>query len=186
MLLCFIPNILGQCNISGQCSDSTFLLISTATDVKNCLKFCHDTPRCSWVTFMSNSNLCIAFASCDNISNVCQDCSTSKIDCLEAEKKCGAPGKCLGIPLKTFEEIDSDECLKRCKQDQGCKWFNYEGENKTCSELGGCVDIEPSCGDTVVGKADCDLYEEGKYIETEKSHTLVRKYTCCLERIVRR
>ncbi len=77
------------------------------------------------------------------------------------ENICEASGQCLNSILLAGElRKNATECLKSCKEYNGCKWYSYQPQVELCELFANCNEIsETDCPDCVTGEVDCDIFK---------------------------
>ena len=65
-------------------------------------------------------------------------------------------GECLGTFLHVEVEIATgDECLKICKDTDGCNWFTHDQRSSTCLLMADCENLDETCKECVSGESRC-------------------------------
>ena len=74
-----------ECNILGQCYNSTLLsVVANSGNSKHCHTKCKTMPNCKWLTYDPAAEFCFLFSDCSSIvqdEDNCLDCVTSEVEC---------------------------------------------------------------------------------------------------------
>ena len=66
-------------------------------------------------------------------------------------------GVCQGNLIDAKTASDSTTCLKYCKQDDNCNWYNFDIDNSVCILNSNCSQIYETEGNFVTGQKECPL-----------------------------
>ena len=66
---------------------------------------------------------------------------------LERQIRCFIPGECVsGNLLRSTLTLDSEACLRFCKNIDGCKYFNFHPLDQTCAMFSECeIQVNDKC-----------------------------------------
>jgi len=120
--------------MKGTCR-SSFLNISPAGSMEECIIFGKSTQQCSHVSWHQADNLCLAYSNCEIID--ASELLSSSVDC----EVCLVSGLCHGNVVEHFIVAEED-CPAKCKDEERCSWYSYIGELKTCVLLADCVSLD--------------------------------------------
>lgn len=100
---------------------------------------------CSYYTFYPPSGTCLAYLDCNSVSQTCQDCVYGQVLC-NAPPQCKIEGRCQGplVDLK-LDVGDYEACLSNCMNNNDCGFFAYNQDDKSCSLLRRCDNIDVNC-----------------------------------------
>ena len=88
----FVFSFAKTCDKPGQCVNSVFLGSISSTSSQECKQICDATIQCEFVSFDYQSNVCLLFEDCSEISEkYCPTCRTTSNDCIE----CNIVGACI-------------------------------------------------------------------------------------------
>ena len=88
----FVFSFAKTCDKPGQCVNSIFLGSISQTNSHECQQLCENTPQCEYVSFDDESNVCLLFEDCADISEkYCPTCRSTSNDCIE----CDIVGACI-------------------------------------------------------------------------------------------
>ena len=122
-----------------------------------CVELCKSKPVCNWFTFSSQGNSCHLFKNCFSLDlEICPDCRSSQINCVETKPKCNIQGECTGKTIEHNELADTAEgCLMLCKSTSTCKWFTFYKQFSKCVLFKSCYKIDSSCKTCISGEISC-------------------------------
>ena len=88
----FVFSFAKTCDKPGQCVNSLFLGSISESNRHDCNQICQNTNGCEYVSFDYESNVCLLFEECADISEkYCPTCHTTSNDCIE----CNIVGACI-------------------------------------------------------------------------------------------
>ena len=144
-----------ECNILGQCYNSTLLsVVANSGNFKHCHTKCKTMPNCKWLTYDPAAEFCFLFSDCSSIvqdEDDCLDCVTSEVDCPLLDCDDNLIGLCLGSFVHYSHEETKDTCIQHCKNSQDCDWYSYNSQDKICLQFNACPTINDKFEDYVSG-----------------------------------
>jgi hypothetical protein len=83
-------------HFSGECSDSELISTTVTKDEFSCLKKCHETGNCSWITFVPDVH-CLLMTDCNKLdATLCPSCVSGQKECSVPTPTCFVEGECEG------------------------------------------------------------------------------------------
>ena len=140
----------GECGLVGDCK-SLHEGVALSEDMSGCLLFGKVTPGTLFVSWDTDSKICVAYSSCDQLDETESTFITSSVECTA----CHGHGECLGHVVDEVILGAEESCLEVCQSTDTCSWFTFFADLQICLLMTDCPRLDTECSNCYSSQREC-------------------------------